>query len=111
MAIVEEAKSKIDQVRGTKGQPIKEKMAQVLEKNPGWELMKRVRDVLEGEGGDLPKGMGPADISQLKYCPGVSVDVERSFSVYKNVLAPQRLGFVPENLSKIMVTTCFYNRK
>lgn len=54
--------------------------------------------------------MNDADIANLKFAPTANVDVERSFSVYKNVLTDRRQRLTEENLNKIMVTNCFYNR-
>lgn len=37
---------------------------------------------------------------QMQYAPTVSSDIERSFSVTKRVLAPERCSFTTENLVK-----------
>ena len=83
-------------------------------KNPALEM---IANVLQGEGTSLPNGMGPGEVANLKFCPTASADVERSFSQYKNILSDKRqrfthstLGFTKENLSKVVVTHCYYNR-
>ena len=46
------------------------------------------------------------EIKAFKYAPLTSVDVERSFSMYKNVLKSNRQSFTFENLRKIFVIHC-----
>ncbi|CAI6349970.1 unnamed protein product [Macrosiphum euphorbiae] len=48
-----------------------------------------------------------AEIEAFKFAPITSVDVERSFSRYKNVFRPNRHRFTLENLKKYMVAHCF----
>ena len=55
---------------------------------------------------DLPEDLQINDFIHFKYAPISSVDVERSFSVYKNMLADNRRSFVFENLSKSLVVNC-----
>ena len=42
----------------------------------------------------------PHLISALKYAPITSVDVERSFSTYKQIFSDRRRNFLIENLEK-----------
>ena len=44
---------------------------------------------------------------QMKFCPTTSVDVERSFSVFKNIISNHRQSFIEENLSKTVASHCF----
>jgi len=46
------------------------------------------------------------DFIHFKYAPISSVDVERNFSLYKNMLADNHRSFVFENLSKSLVVNC-----
>lgn len=46
------------------------------------------------------------DLIYFKYAPISSVDVERSLSVYKNMLADNRRCFKFENLSKSLIVNC-----
>jgi len=48
-----------------------------------------------------------SDISNMKYGPLTSVDVERSFSRYKSILRPNRRTFKFENLQMYVVSNCF----
>ena len=50
------------------------------------------------------------DLAILKWCPTTSVDCERKFSQYKHVLQDERHNLDPDNIRKIMVAKCFYNR-
>ena len=40
---------------------------------------------------------------KLKFCPITSVDVERSFPLYKNVLTDRRQSFLTENLEMYLI--------
>lgn len=48
-------------------------------------------------------------IRSFRYAPITSVDVERSFSKYKNTLTDRRTGFVSENLGKHLIISQFRN--
>lgn len=39
----------------------------------------------------------------IQYAPIISVDVERSFSTYNNIVSVKRLSFTKENPTKYMV--------
>ncbi len=72
--------------------------------------MQHVGQVPDGKEQSLPSGMGPADIAQLKFAPLTSADAERSFSQYKNIFTDKRQSFTEDNLSKMVVSHCFYSR-
>ncbi len=111
LAIVSEAEEKINALPEPVGLPYKGKVRDVLAKNPGLETLRMVGKVLQLGTAELPAGMQPCDVANLKFVPIVSVDVERSFSQFKNILSDRRHNLTKENLSKIVVTTCFYNSK
>lgn len=46
------------------------------------------------------------DFIHFKYALISSVDVERSFSIYKNMLADNQHSFLFENLSKSLTVNC-----
>ena len=75
----------------------------VLGNNPGLKTLQHVGKILLGEEENLPAGMTITDVSNLKYTPVVSADVERSFSMYK-LFRDNRHKFTTENLSKRFVT-------
>lgn len=54
----------------------------------------------------LSENLETNEIVHFKYAPINSVDVERSFSMYKNILSDRRRSFKFENISKIIVIQC-----
>eukprot|EP00095_Tigriopus_kingsejongensis_P010028 maker-scaffold231_size243715-snap-gene-0.9 protein:Tk10028 transcript:maker-scaffold231_size243715-snap-gene-0.9-mRNA-1 annotation:"PREDICTED: uncharacterized protein LOC100906479" len=89
---------RIETIPGTKGQLLQQKITNVLRRNPGMEVLQEASKVLKGNGVILPEGMSPDDVSKMKFCPTTSVDVERSFSQYKNSLSDRRHSFTKENI-------------
>jgi len=83
---------------GNVGKAIQDKFQTVLKKNKGYETLK-----------NMEQNYSPSDVSLFKYAPVTSVDVERSFSRYKNVLADNRRTFTSENLKKTFVVQCNTN--
>jgi len=53
--------------------------------------------------------MPPEIISCYKFGNLTSVDVERSFSIYKTVLTDRRTSYTPENIEMYLVTNWFNN--
>ena len=90
---------------------LKIKLDNVLKKNPGFERIKTITGVISGTTSTLPEGMGPGDVAMFMYCPTASVGVERSFSMYKNILSDKRQKLTKETLKKIMLCHCYYNRE
>ena len=89
------------------GVAVKEKMHSVLNKNPGLNCLKLIRDVHCGINGKLLQiEITPLDIAKMKFAPITSVEVERSFSRYKSELRPNRRTFSFKNLSMYMVSHC-----
>jgi len=87
LSILEKAKEKINNVPGSTGLLLQGKLDSVLQKNPGLDTLTTVSSVLSGGEGALPSEMGPGEAAHLRFCPRASVDVERSFSLYKNILS------------------------
>lgn len=83
------------------------KLKSVLEKNVGFQTLKGVKSVLNKERTEIDLNISPDIISSLKHAPITSVDVERSFSLYKNILSDIRQNFSSENLEKHLVSNCF----
>ncbi len=79
---------------GSKISVFKEKLDQVVKKNEVLEMLKKINQVLQGEEkATLPLEMSPDAAAFFKLCPIVSVDVERSFSQYKNILTDRKHSF------------------
>jgi len=51
----------------------------------------------------LPENMNINNLIYFKYPPITSVDVERSFSMYKNMLTDNRRAFKFENIRKCLI--------
>uniref|UniRef100_A0A2S2NPE7 Uncharacterized protein n=1 Tax=Schizaphis graminum TaxID=13262 RepID=A0A2S2NPE7_SCHGA len=75
---------------------IKTKIENVLNKNKGYQLLIKISNILSGDEetfDGLPEEMNINDLIYFKYAPITSVDVERSFSMYKNMLTDNRRAF------------------
>jgi uncharacterized protein (UPF0147 family) len=62
------------------------KLQAVLTGNEGLSELRKVAQILAGQK-EIESHLGAMDIASLKYAPIVSCDVERSFSMYKDLLA------------------------
>lgn len=51
--------------------------------------------------------MNPDVVAKFKYAPITSVDVDRSFSDYKNILSDRRQNFTKKHLNQHSVIACF----
>ena len=88
------------------GEIIKNKMKCVLSKNPDIKTILKIAEILDGN--ETSKDSLPAELTvdecvHFKYAPITSVDVERSFSAYKNILSNNRRKFLFENLKKTLI--------
>ena len=109
MELMEDALDKLSRIPGYYGEELKTKLDNVLKKNPGFDHIKSISKVLSGTSTTLPEG--PTDVAMFKYCPTASVDVERSFSLYKNILTDKRHSLTKESLKKFMICHCYYNKE
>lgn len=105
MAIFEDAVKQLLQAPGEKGSSVSEKCKRVLSANVDIEKIKKIRDVLKGES-SVSTGMCPSEISCFKFAPITSVEVERSFSMMKNILSDKRLSMTVDTLKKHLVVAC-----
>ncbi|KAF0767657.1 Dimer Tnp hAT domain-containing protein [Aphis craccivora] len=73
---------------------ILDKFNKVISKNKRWENIEKINQILIGEttsDDDLSSNnLNLDNYVSMKYAPITSVDVERSFSMYKNILSPNR---------------------
>lgn len=111
LCIVEESQKKLEKCQGHIGNVVREKCKNVIEKNQGLKNLKIIRDILQGLNPTelLDVELTPLDIVNMKYASITSVDVERSFSQYKNILRPNRRHFTFLNLREYVVSHCFKN--
>lgn len=86
------------------------KLKNILEKNSSLSKLKHISNILDGEEntniGELLGELTCNGIVYFKYAPIVSVDVERSFSTYKTLLAVNRRKFKFENVAKHLIIQC-----
>ncbi|KAE9522646.1 hypothetical protein AGLY_016951 [Aphis glycines] len=90
------------------GKIIYQKLSTTLNKNKGFKIISNISDILNGQGttNEIPDDLTANDLAFFKYSPITSVDVERSFSIYKNLLADNRRSFLFENLKQALVVQC-----
>ena len=78
---------------------VSEKLKMVLEKNVGYITICQISKIIDGEpSAGFTTELSPSEISAFLYESITSCDVERSFSVYKSILAYNRKTFEFENL-------------
>eukprot|EP00102_Acyrthosiphon_pisum_P008285 XP_003244687.2 PREDICTED: uncharacterized protein LOC100568926 [Acyrthosiphon pisum] len=110
LSIVDNVQTQLKSVQGEPGKKVYEKMENVLSKNIGLKTLKQISSILSGSIStmdDLPEDLTTKyDLVFYKYAPITSVDVERSFSVYKNLLSHNRRSFKLENIKKHLISQC-----
>ncbi|KAF0753067.1 CGG triplet repeat-binding protein 1, partial [Aphis craccivora] len=109
--IIEDVSAKFNNLKCQTGIKINEKLQTVLTKNKGFQIVCNISKILNGEEEnvgclDIPENLTSSDMGYFKYAPTTSADVERSFSVYKNLLAPNRRSFKFENIKKSLIVQC-----
>ena len=73
-----------------KGKQVQAKLDYVLGKNQGEKVLREFANIIKGEQGNIPNGWSASDVAHMNYAPVQSVDVEKSFSIYKNILTERR---------------------
>ena len=95
--------------QGPIGECIFKKFLKVFNKNSGFTKISKINDILNGNSSTMAsvyEEFSPTDIEFFKYAPITSVDVERSFSIFKNLLTDNRRSFTFENLRMTFVVHC-----
>lgn len=95
--VLEDARQKIASTPKTSGRVLREKFDFVFNKNEGLQFLQAVN------AGNLPETMSPEELRAFQVAPLTSVEVERSFSMYKNILTDRRHRFIDENLEKMII--------
>lgn len=89
---------------------IKEKLKNILGNNPGYTTLSKINGYINtAEDYELPEKVSPSNVPFFKYCPTSSVDVERSFSAYKNILNDKRRSLTVQNLEQYIIIYCYNN--
>jgi len=78
------------------------KLDDVLKKNPGYIKLTKFASVLKGEGATGLKEE-PDVIANFKCAPTTSVDCERVFSMFKDLLSNKRMRLTEEHLRDQMI--------
>ena len=95
----------ISQAPGEKGDSVLGKFGRVISANVDLDLVRQIGSILTGKSNSLYQ-FDPNAVVCLKYAPLTSVEVERSFSTYKNLLSEKRQGFSLQNIKKLLVIIC-----
>lgn len=101
--LLNEAEKKILAIKTPRLQPIVVKLREVLKKNSGLTKIKRISNAMDK--GDEIDPYTCKEMMALKYAPLTSVDVERSFSMYKHFNRDNR-QFTDENLAMNFMLYC-----
>lgn len=106
--LTENFRRTMNSLNGKIGKCISKKLNDTLSKNKGYQILKDVSIVLNG---DFVEGLqiAPNILSALSNAPITSVDVERSFSAYKLILSDRRQSFLAENIEKHLIVSVYRN--
>ena len=71
LAVMDQAKARIDGIPGEKGDRLKLKFDAIMQRNPGVSILRSIARIIQGEGdfSSLPCGIGPGEIALFKFCP------------------------------------------
>jgi exonuclease VII small subunit len=109
MNIFEKARTQIESGQGAVAEIIKLKLKNVLNRNPGYSTIYSLYKIFSGEHVEMPPNISVTDATKLKFLPVTSCDVERSFSLYKNILTEKRHSLTPDNIEKLLI--CYNQSK
>ncbi|KAF4526936.1 hypothetical protein B566_EDAN015985 [Ephemera danica] len=114
VTIIEDVRQRLGSVRGERGKQISTYFQNGLAKNPGYNTLKTVVEILHDSVDDAEKPATLKDfttreILALKYAQITSMDVERSFSIYKNFFTNKRFSFTMDNLEMQLIINCYAN--
>lgn len=84
---------------------VEAKLEFVLNKNPGFKRMKKICNILQGSTEESDE-FSAHQLAAFKFAPMASVDVERSFSTYKQLYRDNRHNFTFENLKSHLIIHC-----
>ena len=99
---------KCKEAPGAVGSQIKKKLDAIVEKNEGFKYLQAVKSIYDSTASNEVIPWPYSLITKLQYCPITSVDVERSFSLYKHIFTDTRQTFLLENFEKYLVIHAFY---
>lgn len=94
--LIENTFTQLEQILGEKWKIVKTKILQ-LQKKPRIQSFEKCWTNNENNRVQLPENYSSAMVANLQYSPVTSVDVERSFSIYKNIITNRRTKMTPEH--------------
>lgn len=107
LKIIEEIENKVSEAEGPVADMTKQKLKFVLDKNKGFNTLKKINKILCGRfEGNIDMAYTITELSMFKYAPITSCDVERSFSRYKAIFRPNRQSFNFDHLKKHVIVNC-----
>ena len=106
--IIETVKEKISLLRGIYGNIIKEKFSYIMKKNKGFQSVKMISKLINGENANegFNETLTLNEISSFTYAPITNCDIERSFSKYKHLLEGRDNDWEFSNLKKVFISYC-----
>jgi hypothetical protein len=104
--MVQKFKEETNSVRGAVGRVVSEKLDNVLNKNTGFGILCDIARVLQGEYVEN-LNIDSTIIPKFKFAQTTSVDVERSFSNFKNILNDRRRNLTINHLEQLLIIHCF----
>jgi hypothetical protein len=111
--IIDNVSIAMKRLTATTGKNICTKMENVLKKNVDLTMLKKIKNILNGEliyMADLPEDLFINDLTYFKYALITSVNVERSFSAYKILLTKNRKSFKVNNIKKNLIIQCYASK-
>lgn len=115
LKVIEDIESKLCNLHGPYGIAVLKKLENVLIKNQGLNSLKQISKIITGGESmnlsSIAEDLTCNDLVFFKYAPITSVDVERSFSAYKCILADNRRAIQFENVRKHLIVQCNHKGK
>lgn len=104
LQMLDDTQDRLGRAPGDIATQAQEKLKCVMEKNEGLRKIREIRAIASGASRECP--IDPAHVAKFNYAPLTSVEVERSFSVYKALLTSNRHNLTPENMEALIVSHC-----
>ena len=80
------AVTEIASIPGTQGRSLRNKFKKIVEKNSDLPKLQKIAKILSGSREEFSLDYTPEQLISFMYAPVTSTEVERSFSIYKNLL-------------------------
>lgn len=101
--LIDQLQTKLQTLSDTIGITVKEKMETLLSKNPG---LARLRNLYNNP---VPEDLLTEFKEYFAHAPITSIDVERSFSLYKNIFTPRRTSFQERTVETHLMLQMFHS--